>query len=98
MRPGSVEAAGRVCEQGIDLAGLRGEISPHHRLAAAWALGAAGYAGGLLLSTAADLPSGPMIVWVLVSVAVVVEILMRIRNPASVRLATVKEHRAHQKL
>jgi len=69
-----------------------------HRLAAAWALGAAGYAGGLLLSTAADLPSGPMIVWVLVSVAVVVEILMRIRNPASVRLATVKEHRAHQKL
>jgi len=70
----------------------------HHRLAAAWALGAAGYAGGLLLSTAADLPSGPMIVWVLVSVAVVVEILMRIRNPASVRLATVKEHRAHQKL
>jgi len=61
-----------------------------HRLAAAWALGAAGYAGGLLLSTAADLPSGPMIVWVLVSVAVVVEILMRIRNPASVRLATVK--------
>ena len=39
------------------------------RLAASWALGAAGYAAGLLLSTALDLPSGPVIVWVLVAVA-----------------------------
>ena len=31
-----------------------------HRLAAAWALGAAGYALGLLVSSAADLPSGPV--------------------------------------
>ena len=31
-------------------------------------------AGGLLLSTTADLPSGPMIVWVLVALAVVVEV------------------------
>src|SRR5437868_11219320 len=36
------------------------------RLAAAWAIGAAGYAMGLVVSTALDLPSGPVIVWVLV--------------------------------
>ena len=40
-----------------------------HRLAASWAIGAVGYAAGLLLSTALDLPSGPVIVWVLVGVA-----------------------------
>jgi zinc/manganese transport system permease protein len=39
------------------------------RLAAAWVLGAAGYALGLVLSTALDLPSGPAIVWVLVALA-----------------------------
>jgi zinc/manganese transport system permease protein len=36
------------------------------RLPAAWSLGLAGYAVGLVLSTAFDLPSGPLIVWVLV--------------------------------
>ena len=36
------------------------------RLAAAWAIGAAGYAMGLVVSTALDLPSGPVIVWMLV--------------------------------
>ena len=41
------------------------------RLAAAWALGAVGYAIGLLLSTALDLPSGPAIVWVLALLALV---------------------------
>jgi zinc/manganese transport system permease protein len=51
-----------------------------YRLPAAWALGAVGYALGLLLSTAADLPSGPMIVWVLVAVALVVEGLSRWRG------------------
>src|SRR6266700_6173101 len=39
------------------------------RLAAAWILGAAGYALGLALSTATDLPSGPVIVWMLVAVS-----------------------------
>jgi zinc/manganese transport system permease protein len=39
------------------------------RLAAAWAIGAAGYAIGLLVSTAADVPSGPVIVWTLCVVA-----------------------------
>ena len=38
------------------------------RLAAAWTVGAAGYAAGLALSTASDLPSGPVIVWVLCAV------------------------------
>lgn len=38
-----------------------------HRLAVAWALGAVGYALGLLVSTLADLPSGPVIVWVMVA-------------------------------
>jgi zinc/manganese transport system permease protein len=36
------------------------------RLAAAWGLAAAGYASGLLVSTALDLPTGPTIVWALV--------------------------------
>ena len=40
-----------------------------HRLAAAWAVGAIGYALGLLISTVLDLPSGPVIVWVLVATA-----------------------------
>ena len=40
-----------------------------HRLAAAWAVGAVGYALGLLVSTMLDLPSGPVIVWVLVAVS-----------------------------
>ena len=38
-------------------------------LAAAWALGAAGYAIGLVVSNASDLPSGPVIVWTLVAVS-----------------------------
>src|SRR5438477_3619742 len=39
------------------------------RLVAAWGLGVAGYAAGLLLSTAFDLPTGPAIVWSLVVLA-----------------------------
>ena len=38
------------------------------RLAAAWSIGVAGYAAGLLVSTALDLPSGAVIVWALVAV------------------------------
>ena len=40
---------------------------PRGRLAASWAIGAVGYAVGLALSTIFDLPSGPVIVWVLVA-------------------------------
>jgi zinc/manganese transport system permease protein len=39
------------------------------RLAAAWGIGATGYAAGLAASTMADLPSGPAIVWAIVGVA-----------------------------
>ena len=39
------------------------------RLAASYAVGAVGYAAGLAVSTAFDLPSGPVIVWVLVATA-----------------------------
>jgi zinc/manganese transport system permease protein len=39
------------------------------RLTVAWAIGAAGYAVGLVVSTALDLPSGPVIVWTLVILA-----------------------------
>ncbi|WP_300452386.1 metal ABC transporter permease [Accumulibacter sp.] len=39
------------------------------RLPTAWLLGVVAYATGLMLSTALDLPSGPVIVWVLVVVA-----------------------------
>jgi zinc/manganese transport system permease protein len=41
-----------------------------HRRAAAWVIGLAGYAAGLVLSTALDLPTGPVIVWTLVALAV----------------------------
>ena len=40
-----------------------------HRLVAAWAIGLVGYAAGLVLSTALDLPSGPVIVWTLAAFA-----------------------------
>ena len=39
------------------------------RLAVAWALGAGGYAVGLVVATLADLPPGPVIVWALVALA-----------------------------
>ena len=39
------------------------------RLAAAWGVGALGYGAGLALSTALDLPTGPVIVWTLCAVA-----------------------------
>jgi len=41
------------------------------RLAASWALGALGYALGLVASTIFDLPSGPVIVWMLVGLGLV---------------------------
>ncbi|MFZ3323059.1 MAG: metal ABC transporter permease [Usitatibacter sp.] len=39
------------------------------RLAVAWTIGGLGYAAGLVISTATDLPSGPVIVWTLVAFA-----------------------------
>jgi zinc/manganese transport system permease protein len=46
----------------------------NHRLLASWSLGASAYAAGLLVSTGADLPSGPLVVWVLVALAIAVEV------------------------
>ena len=40
-----------------------------HRLLASWILGGLGYAAGLVVSTLTDLPSGPVIVWSLVVLA-----------------------------
>jgi zinc/manganese transport system permease protein len=40
------------------------------RLASAWGIGAAGYAAGLVISTASDLPSGPLIVWTLAALGI----------------------------
>jgi len=39
------------------------------RLVASWVIGALGYATGLVISTVTDLPSGPVIVWSLVVLA-----------------------------
>jgi len=52
------------------------------RLAAAWSLGHAGYAVGLVASTALDLPTGPVIVWVLVALALVWQAATRPRQAA----------------
>jgi zinc/manganese transport system permease protein len=61
------------------------------RLAAAWAIGAAGYAVGLVVSTALDLPSGPVIVWMLVilSLAWYAILAPRFTAPATAPRATV---------
>jgi len=58
------------------------------RLAAAWALGAAGYALGLVLSTALDLPSGPAVVWMLVALALI-GYAFTARRPTRVRESEV---------
>lgn len=39
------------------------------RLPVSWGIGIVGYAAGLVISTASDLPSGPVIVWTLVGCA-----------------------------
>ena len=44
-----------------------------HRLAVSWAIGALGYALGLVVSTLTDLPSGPVIVWALVALGLVAQ-------------------------
>ena len=47
------------------------------RLAIAWAVGVAGYAVGLTVSTITDLPSGPVVVWALVAIALLVDLAAR---------------------
>ena len=56
------------------------------RLVAAWSLGLLGYAAGLVASTALDLPTGPVIVWVLVALALVWQAATRPRQLATASL------------
>jgi zinc/manganese transport system permease protein len=52
------------------------------RIPAAWALGAAGYALGLVVSTKFDLPTGPVIVWMLAALGVLTHALVPRRADA----------------
>ncbi len=61
------------------------------RLAAGWGIGAAGYAAGLAASTAADLPSGPMVVWAIVAVAVAWRAAASLRARRGTRVATAAD-------
>jgi zinc/manganese transport system permease protein len=54
------------------------------RMAAAWTLGAAGYAVGLALATALDWPPGPVVVWSLVALALATEMGLRTRREKAV--------------
>ena len=54
------------------LATLRLNLRGYRRIAAGYAIGVIGYAAGLVISTATDLPSGPVIVWCLAMTAIVV--------------------------
>jgi zinc/manganese transport system permease protein len=40
------------------------------RLARAWGIGVAGYVSGIALSAALDIPTGPLIVWMLAAIGV----------------------------
>ncbi len=50
--------------------GSRRVAQPRARLLLAYAIGVSGYAAGLVLSSALDLPSGALIVWCLVALAI----------------------------
>lgn len=55
---------------------------PGLRLAAGYALAASGYLAGLMLSTAFDLPAGPLIVCAMTALAIPPFIFIRMRHPA----------------
>lgn len=57
-------------------AGMRGA----QRLATAYALGALGYASGLMLSAMLDLPSGAMIVWTLAGCGILAQLIPAVRR------------------
>ena len=57
-------------------AGMRGPM----RLGAAYAIGAAGYGSGLVLSAVLDLPSGALIVWTLAGCAILAQLLPAVRR------------------
>jgi len=67
----------------------------HHRLAAAWGIGVAGYASGLVLSTALDLPTGPVVVWMLAILALLSDAYLgAVRRPPQSNDSTPGEERA----
>lgn len=53
-----------------------------HRLAIGYALSAAGYVLGLMLSTVTDLPSGPTVVWTMTILAVISFVVCHLRSKA----------------
>lgn len=55
-----------------------------HRLALGYALSAAGYALGLILSTLSDLPSGPAVVWTMTTLAVAGLVVSSVHSKAAV--------------
>ena len=57
-------------------AGMRGR----GRLLAAYAIGAVGYASGLVLSAVLDLPSGALIVWTLAGCALLAQLVPAVRR------------------
>lgn len=57
-------------------AGMRGPM----RLGAAYAIGAAGYGSGLVLSAVLDLPSGALIVWTLAGCALLAQLVPAVRR------------------
>jgi zinc/manganese transport system permease protein len=63
-------------------------MAQHRLVVAAWSLALAGYAVGLVASTALDLPSGPVIVWVLVALALVWQASTRPREAAATSLTS----------
>jgi zinc/manganese transport system permease protein len=56
-------------------------LSGRRQLTAAYAVGVAGYAMGLVLSAIFDLPSGAMIVWTLAICALLAQLLPAVRGP-----------------
>ncbi len=56
--------------------GMRGKA----RLATAYAIGACGYASGLMLSAVFDLPSGALIVWTLAGCGVLAQLMPAVRH------------------
>lgn len=61
------------------------------RLIAAYSIGAAGYASGLILSALLDLPSGAMIVWTLAGCALLAKFVPAIRGKPAHLAQTLRE-------
>jgi zinc/manganese transport system permease protein len=58
-------------------------LDPRRQLAVGYGLGLASYAAGLAVSTVTDLPSSPVVVWVMALLGLVVHLASRGEQPAS---------------